>query len=155
MTAELVIAWATPAEAAAMAEAHAGAFAESWREEDFEDLLDGAGIYGFVARGDGPAGVVLCRVAAGEMEVLTLGVAAAARRRGVARALMTSALAAARHAGAEACFLEVAVDNPGAIALYEGLGFRRAGLRKRYYDRGPEGLVDALVMRLDLNAAAP
>jgi ribosomal-protein-alanine N-acetyltransferase len=145
---------ATPAEAAAMAQAHAGAFDPPWREEDFEDLLEGAGIYGFVARNTVALGVILCRVAADEMEVLTLGVTGEARRRGVARALMTAGLGAARQAGAAACFLEVAVDNPGAIALYESLGFRRAGLRRGYYDRGAAGLTDALVMRRELNAAA-
>jgi len=88
------------------------------------------------------------------MEVLTIGVTPAARRRGVARALMAAALPAARDLGAMEAFLEVAVDNDPAITLYERLGFRRTGLRKSYYDRGPEGFMDALVMRLDLNAAA-
>jgi len=155
MSEALSIVWATPAEAAAMAEAHAGAFDEPWLEQDFEDLLEGAGIYGFIAKGEAPLGVILCRVAAEEMEVLTLGVALAARRRGVARALMTAGLEAARRAGAGSCFLEVAVDNPAAVELYESLGFRRAGVRRRYYDRGGGEFVDAHVMRLDLNAAAP
>ncbi|HEY3947436.1 GNAT family N-acetyltransferase [Phenylobacterium sp.] len=144
----------TAAECEAMAAVHAEAFPASWRWDEFEDLLDGEGIYGFLARDDAqtPLGVILCRVAAGEMEVLTLGVATAARRRGVARALIAAALPAARDLGAGEVFLEVAVDNDPAIALYEALGFRRAGLRKAYYDRRPQGYVDALVMRLDLNA---
>jgi ribosomal-protein-alanine N-acetyltransferase len=147
---------ATAVECPAMAHAHAKAFAEkSWREDEFEDLLDGEGIYGFLAQGAEPHGVILCRVAAGEMEVLTLGVTPAARRRGVASALMAAALPEARALGAAEVFLEVAVDNQGAIALYERLGFREAGLRKAYYDRGAEGLVDALVMRLDLGAGGP
>jgi ribosomal-protein-alanine N-acetyltransferase len=149
------VTWATPAHAEAMAQAHAGAFTPGWREDEFEDLLDGEGVFGFLARDeDGPLGVILCRIAAGEMEVLTIGVPAAARRRGVARALMAAALTAARTAGTEACFLEVAVDNAAATALYEGLGFHHAGLRKAYYDRGADGVMDAIVMRLDLNAAS-
>ena len=147
---------ATAAQCAAMADAHAQAFADkSWREDEFEDLLDGEGIYGFLAEGSDPLGVILCRVAAGEMEVLTLGVTPDARRRGVARALLAAALPVARDLGAEAVFLEVAVDNDAAIALYEQLGFRKAGLRKAYYDRRPAGFVDALVMRLDLAAPDP
>jgi ribosomal-protein-alanine N-acetyltransferase len=67
---------------------------------------------------------------------------------------MAAAIPTARDLGAEEAFLEVAVDNEAAIALYATLGFRRAGLRKAYYDRGPAGFTDALVMRLDLNAAA-
>jgi len=145
---------ATAAECEAMAAAHAQAFDKSWREDEFEDLLEGDGIYGFLAADADPLGVILCRVAVAEMEVLTLGVAPAARRRGVARALMAVALPAARDLGAGEAFLEVAVDNAAAIALYEALGFRKAGLRKAYYNRGPGGFIDALVMRLDLNAAA-
>ena len=146
---------ATAAECEAMAAVHAEAFPASWREDEFEDLLEGQGIYGFLATGKGsPLGVILCRVAAGEMEVLTIGVARDARRRGVARALLAAAVPPARALEAVEAFLEVAVDNEAAIALYEGLGFRRSGLRKAYYNRGAEGFMDALVMRLDLNAAA-
>jgi ribosomal-protein-alanine N-acetyltransferase len=141
---------ATAAEAPAMASAHAQAFDQPWTEDNFEDLLDGAGIFGFLATNEDPMGVILCRVAAGEMEVLTIGVAAWARRRGVADALMTAALGVARQMGATEAFLEVDVDNAAAIALYERLGFARTGLRKGYYDRGPAGRADALVLRLDL-----
>lgn len=147
----------TGAEAAAMAQAHAGAFEPSWREDEFEDLLEGEGVYGFLALTDGPdqtpLGVILCRVAAEEMEVLTIGVAPKARRKGVAKALLAVGLEAALSRGARECFLEVAVDNPGAIRLYESLGFRRKGVRRGYYDRGQEGLTDAAVMRLDLAGA--
>lgn len=151
MTRGPTLIWATASEAPAMAAAHAQAFTPSWREDEFEDLLEGAGIFGFLAtQGETPLGVVLVRVAAGEVEVLTLGVAPHARRRGVAKALMAAALGAAARAGAMEAFLEVAVDNAEAAALYAGLGFRRAGLRRGYYDRGPAGQVDALVMRLHL-----
>ena len=141
------------ADAADMADAHAGAFEPGWTEQDFDDLLDGQGVFGFLARNadERPLGVILCRVAAEEMEVLTIGVRAEARRAGVAKALMEAAMAAAHEAGAGSCFLEVAVDNDAAAALYEALGFRRAGLRKAYYDRGPAGFTDAVVMRRDLN----
>jgi ribosomal-protein-alanine N-acetyltransferase len=151
---------ATAAQCPAMAAAHRQAFDDkSWREDEFEDLLDGEGIYGFLAESGEPQGsalgVILCRVAAGEMEVLTLGVTPAARRRGVAQALMAAALPAAQDLGAHEVFLEVAIDNEPAIALYERLGFRRTGLRKSYYDRGPQGFMDALVMRLDLPPRRP
>ena len=140
----------TAAETPAMAAAHALAFDASWREDEFEDLLEGEGIYGFLAEDDEPLGVILCRVAIDEVEVLTLGVTPTARRNGVAQALMTAALVVARQRGAAQAFLEVAVDNEAAIALYERLGFHRAGKRLYYYDRGEAGRMDALVMRLDL-----
>nr|WP_293484670.1 GNAT family N-acetyltransferase [Phenylobacterium sp.] len=145
---------ATPADAPAMASAHAQAFDRPWDEMDFEDLLDGEGVFAFLVADEDPAGVLVCRAVAGEAEILTVGVAPWARRRGVARALMTAAIGAARAAGAADLFLEVDVDNAPAVTLYEALGFRRSGLRKGYYDRGPNGRADALVMRLDLTASA-
>jgi ribosomal-protein-alanine N-acetyltransferase len=140
----------TAAEAPAMAAVHALAFDASWREDEFEDLLEGEGIYGFLARDDAPLGVILCRVAVDEVEILTIGVTPAARRKGVAQALLAAGLGAARGRGAAQAFLEVAVDNEAAIALYQRLGFHRAGKRLYYYDRGAAGRMDALVMRLDL-----
>ena len=140
----------TETHAPAMAAAHAQAFEASWREDEFEDLLDGEGIYGFLADDDEPLGVILCRVAADEVEVLTVGVVPAARRHGVGEALITAALAVARARGAAQAFLEVAVDNDPAISLYDRLGFRQSGKRLYYYDRGEAGRTHALVMRLDL-----
>ncbi|HKP77891.1 MAG TPA: ribosomal protein S18-alanine N-acetyltransferase [Phenylobacterium sp.] len=143
---------ASPEDAPAMASAHAQAFDNPWDEADFEDLLEGSGVFGFVVRGEDPAGVLVCRTAAGEAEILTVGVAAWARRQGVGQALMTAAIGVAREAGAQAMFLEVDVGNASAVALYERLGFVQAGLRKGYYDRGANGRTDALVMRLDLTS---
>jgi ribosomal-protein-alanine N-acetyltransferase len=151
--AEIKLSWATPADAPVMAGVHGAAFEQPWNAAAFAELMGGPGVFGLLA-GETPAqGVILCRVVAGEMEVLTVGVDPAARRRGLARALMAAALGAGRQAGAEAAFLEVAEDNPAAVSLYAGLGFRRAGLRRSYYDRGQGGRVDAIVMRLDLKDA--
>ncbi|HKR86612.1 MAG TPA: GNAT family N-acetyltransferase [Phenylobacterium sp.] len=148
--AEVSLAWATLEDAPAMAAVHAEAFAAAWDAAAFAELMAGPGVFGILAGEAADLGVVLCRLAAGELEVLTIGVSPAARRRGVARALMAAALGAARQAGAGTAFLEVAVDNAEAAALYAGLGFRRVGLRRNYYDRGAAGRADALVMRLDL-----
>jgi [ribosomal protein S18]-alanine N-acetyltransferase len=76
-----------------------------------------------------------------ELEILNLGVETAARRRGVARMLVGSALAEAPGAW----FLEVRESNVAAIRLYESLGFQRAGERKDYYHDPPE---TAIVMRI-------
>jgi len=143
---------ATPQDAPDMAAVHAQAFDTPWDENDFEDLLDGEGLFGFLVRGEDPAGVLICRALGGEAEILTVGVAPWARRQGVGEALMIAAIGVARQAGAEAMFLEVDVDNASAIGLYQRLGFERAGLRKAYYDRGAKGRADALVMRLDLTS---
>ena len=51
--------------------------------------------------------------------------------------------------GAKRMLLEVRVDNVPALALYNRFGFKKMGLRKRYYQ--PEG-VDAYTMCADLTA---
>ncbi len=147
----MTLAWAGPDDAPAMAEIHAQAFDTPWSAQAFESLLQGPGVFGLMA----PQAFILCRVVAGEMEVLTVGVAPAARRRGQGRQLMEAALAAGRQAGAGEVFLEVAMDNAPAVALYERLGFRRAGVRPAYYDRGSQGMADAVAMHLDLGRLAP
>ena len=49
------------------------------------------------------------------------------RKRGVASALMLSAMLALREQGFETAALGVDADNPsGAVAIYERLGFRRS-----------------------------
>lgn len=62
---------------------------------------------------------------------LGIGLLAEARGRGLGRRLMTEAIDAARAQGMERIELEVFASNTRAIALYESLGFRREGLKRR------------------------
>ncbi|HLZ82965.1 MAG TPA: GNAT family N-acetyltransferase [Caulobacteraceae bacterium] len=134
-----------------LAALHETAFDEPWSAADIAALLHSPGVFAFRAGLDGEtAGFILCRLAADEAEVLTLAVAPAMRRRGVAGALLDQAMAAALAGGARAMFLEVATDNPGAEALYRGRGFGEVGRRPGYFSRAG-GAVAALIMRLDLN----
>lgn len=141
-------------DAGLLARVHAQAFDPPWSAAEIADVLTWPGVFGLLAGDDAPTGMILVRVVADDAEVLTLAVAPPARRGGLARALLAEAGRLAALAGADAMFLEVAVDNDAAIALYRATGFVAAGLRKGYYDRGGEGLVDALALRLDLNTAS-
>lgn len=153
---------ATAADLPRLASAHAQAFDAPWDEATLLALLTGSGAYALVAVAEGVAGdtggdtlgMILCRAIGGEAEVLTVGVPPWTRRRGVGQALMTAAIAGAQARAAGAMFLEVDVANAAAVSLYQRLGFRRAGLRKGYYDRGAAPRADALVMRLDLGPGA-
>ena len=141
-------------EAEALAAVHWQAFSPGWSAAELCELLEGPGAFALLAEDPGPVGMILCRAVAGEAEILTLAVIPQARRRGVAKALTVAAAGLARQAKAEEMFLEVAVDNLAATHLYEAIGFRRAGLRRGYYDRADGVRVDAAVMRLDLNSLA-
>jgi RimJ/RimL family protein N-acetyltransferase len=76
---------------------------------------------------------------------LGLMVAAPYRRRGIGRALMDAAEAWARDVGVRKLELHVFPYNEAAIALYEGLGYEREGLRRDHYRRA-DGFVDAILM---------
>lgn len=131
----------------ALARLHARCFAAPppWSARAFADALASPGTFLLCAA----SAFALGRVAAGEAELLTLAVAPEARRRGVARDLCRRFDQAAKAAGADAAFLEVAADNAAARALYLGCGWVEAGRRRRYYGAD----LDAVVMRLDLAAA--
>ncbi len=137
-----------PADAQGLALLHATAFppAEAWSATVIGLQLAAPGGFGLL---DPRGGMILSRVIDREAEVLTLAVNPATRRQGIARGLLRAALLAALDQGAEAMFLEVAVNNHAAIGLYRGLGFAEVGRRRRYYADG----TDALVMRLNLDAA--
>jgi ribosomal-protein-alanine N-acetyltransferase len=140
-------------DAPALAAVHAEAFDAPWTGEEILRFAGDPGGFARVAETeDGAvAGFILCRLIAGEAEVLTLAVRPGARRQGVARALLAEALALAAASGAST-FLEVAADNPGAIALYDRAGFERVGRRAGYYARPGAPAVDAIVMRRTLNS---
>lgn len=82
-------------------------------------------------------GFVVARVVAGEWEIENVVVAAAARRRGVGRALIRTIAATARMEDAARLILEVRESNGPARQLYESTGFAQCGVRSRYY-RDPE-----------------
>ena len=123
---------------------------EAWTASTYRtELADTENRYYLAAVGqDGVlAGWAGLMVVSDFAEVLTVGVVEAARRRGIARALLHGLLAEARRRGAAEAFLEVRVDNAAARTLYASDGFAEVGLRRGYYDAGR---VDAVVMRRDL-----
>jgi [ribosomal protein S18]-alanine N-acetyltransferase len=111
----------------------------------------------FVLELSKPSGICLAAVADGELlgylvcsrydrvwHLMNVAVAPEIRRRGVARRLISQLI---EEGGEKLPFtLEVRVSNGEAIAMYESLGFRSAGVRPRYYQDNGE---DALIMWLD------
>ena len=75
--------------------------------------------------------------------ISNVAVAPEHRRSGVASALIKELLRRAEKLALSFVTLEVRESNTGAIALYSGLGFRLAGVRRHYYEAPRE---DALLM---------
>lgn len=82
-----------------------------------------------------------------EADILTVGVVPQHRGKGVAKALMALITEWAKGQGSIAMMLEVKIDNPEAIGLYESLGYAKLNVRKDYFGAG----LDAQVMRLELS----
>ena len=96
-------------------------------------------------------GYIVGRSVLDQGEILNLGVALRARRRGVGRALVRHLLAALAVTGVRSVFLEVRESNVPALRLYEGFGFQEVGRRRGYYRRPLE---DAIVLRAGIPAGA-
>ena len=128
---------------------------ESWTRADFAGILEIAGASGrWAIDPDDPAqepqGFLFDMLLGTAGDIVTLGVAPAARRRGAARALLDDLLARARGLGVASLTLEVAEDNAAALALYQVFGFERAGIRRGYYRRPDASLADARLLRRSL-----
>ncbi|MGQ9542629.1 MAG: ribosomal protein S18-alanine N-acetyltransferase [Candidatus Bathyarchaeia archaeon] len=100
-------------------------------------------------------GYVMCRMESGFSDlggfrlvrkghIVSIAVKPNFRRRGIATALMSSAISALTAHGASEAFVEVRVTNDPAISLYQKLGFRVVKRIPRYYLDG----VDAYVMSI-------
>ena len=94
--------------------------------------------------GDDLLGYLVCSRYDQAWHLMNVAVAPERRRMGIASRLTSQLL---EEAGERLpVTLEVRVSNREAIAMYEGLGFRSAGVRPRYYQDNGE---DALIMWLD------
>ena len=132
-----------------LARLHARAFASTgrgWSAAEFTELLD---VPNCILCHE-PHGFALSRVIAGEAELITLATDPDHRRQGIAMRVLQSVERDAAAAGAARQLLEVAEDNPGARALYDGAGYGQVGRRAGYYPRTGGMPVDALILSKDL-----
>ena len=127
----------TAAHIAAVASLETACFADPWSEGGLREELDNPCAAFLVALdGERVVGYVGCHHIAGEGYITNVAVDPACRRMGIARALLTHALNEWRDLSRST--LEVRVSNAPAIALYEGLGFTRDGIRPRFYTHPTE-----------------
>ena len=145
-----------------LAELHRSGFAIGWSALEIErmlldrdhacDVLVSPTLFGPIV-----TGFAISRIVLDEAELLSIAIDPELRGKGQAAPLLRRHLAHLARSGARALFLEVAEDNPPAIRLYEGLGFRPMGRRRGYYPAtgGGTGRVDARTYRRDLDDFDP
>lgn len=129
-----------PDEIPALARLAAACLREAWSEASYATAARQPGALLRVSRepDGGLAGFVLAHLVVDELHVLSLAVAPACRRRGVARALFESVLAEGRP---RQVYLEVRPSNAAARGFYGSLGFAEAGTRRGYYPDGEDALL--------------
>ena len=120
-------------------------FGESaWTMESLRSQLDKADSRCTVAAEDDTViGYLAFEQVLDEGSIVEVAVHPDYRRRGIAKALITSAINSAE--GLHTVFLEVRESNVPAVRLYESFGFERIGVRKGYYQKPKE---DAVIMNL-------
>jgi len=91
-----------------------------WMQEKFDFDPDASRI---AYRDGDPVGLANLAVRGQDAWIGGVGVVASARRAGVGEALMRAVHEEARSRGVERVWLEVMVENTGALALYEKLGY--------------------------------
>jgi ribosomal-protein-alanine N-acetyltransferase len=133
------------ADAAALARLASQSLPEPWSEHGFVEELEAPGARVWLVRDPAgePIAYLVARRVLDEIQLVSLAVAAAHRRRGLGRALVERALA---DEGLASAHLEVRSNDAGAQAFYARLRFRPVGRRARFYPGG----IDAIAMSRDL-----
>jgi [ribosomal protein S18]-alanine N-acetyltransferase len=110
------------------------------------ELSKPSGICLAASRGEELLGYLVCSRYDQVWHLMNVAVSPDRRRAGIATLLIHRLMEETTKGGDLPITLEVRVSNIEAIGMYEGLGFRSAGVRPRYYQDNGE---DALIMWLD------
>ena len=131
-----------------LAKLHAFCFTtpRPWRADEFADLLKSRGTF-LISHTNGFA---LGRIAGPEAELLTIAVHPEAQNAGHGARLVDDFLCNATTLGAKDIFLEVAENNPSAIALYLKLGFKQVAKRKEYFKQINGPALTALIFKYSI-----
>lgn len=134
---------ATTADVAAMRRIDAQApTAAHWNDSEFDRIFAGdPPRLALVIHDDTVQGFLIANQIGPEWELENIVVAAGARRRGLASALLGHFLDVVKQQGGESVFLEVRASNAAARALYAKYGFAEAGRRSHYYQNPDEDAV--------------
>ena len=124
-------------------------YAFPWTRGNFSDSLE-AGYSAWLLRADQAlVGYAVMLVAGDEAQLLNISISPAQQRAGLGSRLLGHLREVAAAGGGQRLLIEVRLSNQGALAFYQGHGFRRIGQRRDYYP-GVQAREDAVVMELAL-----
>jgi [ribosomal protein S18]-alanine N-acetyltransferase len=143
-----VLSEASARDAAAIAPLHAASFRRGWSEHEIEELLVDRHVFAHRAMVGGKLiGFVMSRLVEDEAEILSIAVAGARQRRGLAAEMLNLHLRRLAAFGVRAVFLEVDEHNKPAMRLYDRAGFHEISRRLNYYQAAGVKPAAALVLR--------
>jgi ribosomal-protein-alanine N-acetyltransferase len=129
-------------------------FSTPWNEEMFTSGLSLDFSHSFAAKldlngtGDVLVGYICFWLFSGEAHLLNIAVKPECRRMGLGAYLIRFFIDFCRAKKVKTLTLDVRSSNHPAIGMYRKMGFRKEGMRLRYYADNDE---DALIMGLKLN----
>lgn len=133
-----------PSDVEIVAGIEAANFSEPWSVNSFyQELEDVNFIFLVVEEASHVIGYLGMQCSLDEADITTIAVEQSFRRKGAAHLLFDTAFAKCKQRGISRINLEARVSNYAAINMYDKLGFKRVGMRKRFYRFPTE---DALVM---------
>ncbi len=111
---------------------------EAFTKQQLAYLLTDYNAIGLAARVNSEiAGFAIARVDIGRNtsfgHILTVDIAPAYRRKGIAQKLLQKIETIFREKGIKECRLEVREDNVAALNLYQKLGYKKVGKLEKYY----------------------
>jgi ribosomal-protein-alanine acetyltransferase len=111
---------------------------EAFTKQQLTYLLTAYNAIGLAARVNSEiAGFAIARVDIGRNtsfgHILTVDIAPAYRRKGIAQKLLQEIETIFREKGIKECRLEVREDNVAALNLYQKLGYKKVGKLEKYY----------------------
>jgi ribosomal-protein-alanine N-acetyltransferase len=119
-------------------------FSLPWSEKSFIDACENPNNVYLVCEYDGTiAGYCGMWTVLGEGNITNVAVDADYRKKGIAGEMLAALHESGAEKNVDAYFLEVRESNAAAIHLYEKMGYKEIGRRKRFYERPVE---DAIVM---------
>ena len=129
----------------AVAELEKQCFSQPWsRNSVASELENPLALWLIAVEGEQVLGYVGSQSVLDEADMMNLAVAEAARRQGIAGALVRELICRLKEKGIRCLTLEVRASNNPAQKLYASLGFVQTGRRPRYYVKPTE---DALILR--------
>ena len=113
---------------------------EAFTKQQIAYLLTDYNAIGLAARVNSEiAGFAIARVDIGRKvsfgHILTVDIAPAYRRKGIAQKLLHEIETIFREKGIKECRLEVREDNVAALNLYQKLGYKKVGKLEKYYGK--------------------